>query len=152
MEDMKAATRSPWSSILLGVFLALLLITAWETVLGHGEYTVTVTTNSGSGHTVRIRDGRERLEFKVLGEIEMTPDERGIARLGDGAYLAIEERRGRRRRRLEATPGPGGVPEIAWFVDGWPAELDGDGRRWLARSLRKLCRISGQAGSGRLDC
>ena len=150
---MKAATRSSWSSILLGVFLALLLIAAWENVLGHGEYTVTVTTDSESGHTVRIRDGRTRLEFKVRGEIEMTPDERGLAWLGAGAYLAIEERRGhRRRRRLEATPGPGGVPEIAWFVNGWPEELDGDGRKWLARSLRKLCRVSGQAGSGRLAC
>ncbi len=146
-------TRRTGFSILLGLFLGLILITAWEAASMHAGYDVTVETDSesGRGHQVRIRDGRWRLNIEYGGEIELTPDERALARLGPEAYFEIEERDRRGRRRFEATPGPGGKPEIVWLVDRQPAAFDGEAEAWLARVLKKFYRVTGHDAEGRVS-
>ncbi len=145
--------RSPWSGILLGCCLALVVIVAWEATNSHASYMVTVEKDSSSG-TVReilIRDGRSRYTIETRGEIEVASDERRIERLGESAYLTIEEKRGRERRRFEATPGVDGRPEVSWFVDRQPVEFDDDGQKWLVRVLRKLYRTTGHGAEQRVE-
>ncbi len=151
---MRAATRTRWKGypIILGCFLALIAITAWEAASSHAGYDVTIETDSESGrlHKIRMGDGRWRLDVEYRGEIEMTPDEQAIARLGPDAYLEIEERDRRQRRYFEATPGAGGVPEIVWRIDGDPAAFDSDAELWLAGVLKRVYRATGHDAEGRV--
>ncbi len=148
-----SASRWKEFPILLGCFLALIAITVWEAASSHAGYTVTMETDSESGEVqhVRMRDGRWRLEVEYRGEIDMTPDGRDVERLGEGAYLEIEEKEGRERRRFEARPGPGGEPRIVWLVDREPAPFDDEGREWLARTMKKLYRVTGHDAEGRVE-
>ncbi len=151
---MPAPNRNGWRyPILLGCFLALIAITVWEAASSHAGYDVIVETDSESGrlHKVRMRDGRWRLDIEYRGEIEIAPDERTLERLGPDAYLEIEERDRRGRRRFEATPGAGGVPEIVWLVDREPAAFDGDAEQWLARVLKRFYRVTGHDAEGRVS-
>ncbi len=151
---MPATTRTRWTGfpILFGLFIALIAITAWEAASSHAGYDITMETDSQTGqvHSIRMRDGRWRLEIEYRGEIEMTPDERALERLGPDAYLEIEERDGRERRRFEAVPGAGGVPEITWLVDRQPAAFDAEARVWLARVLKRVYRATGHDAEGRV--
>lgn len=149
MREISKRRRSRGLPILLGLFLGLGAITVWEAASSVG-YGWTADTVPGGGHRIRIRDGRWRLEIDLRGEVEMTADERGVARLGPGASLEIEERRRRERRRLEATPGPGGEPRIAWFVNRKRAPFDAEGRDWLARVLPRAYRATGLDAAGRV--
>ncbi|MCP3961727.1 MAG: hypothetical protein GY719_28125 [bacterium] len=144
--------RSKGLPIAIGCFLGVILITAYEAASSHAGYTWTTETDSAWGEIqkIRIRDGRWRLAVDFRGEIEMTPVEDGIANLGPGAFLEIEERREGVRRRLEATPGPGGRPKLAWFVDGEATPPGEESREWLARVLPRVYRVTGIDAEGRV--
>ena len=144
--------RSKVGPILLGCFLAVILIIAWEAASSHVGYSWTSQTDSATGeiHKIRMRDGRWRLAVDFRGDIVMKPDDSGIERLGSDAFLKIEERNGRERHRLEAVPGPDGRPEIEWEVNREPAEFDADGRKWLAEILPRIYRTTGIDAEGRV--
>lgn len=94
-------------------------------------------------YQIEIEVGRCKIEIEMRGEIEFLPDETGVERLGRGAYLEIDERIGRDRRRIEITPGPDGRPEHAWFVDREERPFDAEGRRWLRDALPLIFRATG---------
>ena len=144
--------RTRGLSILLGCFLALGVILAWEAASSHAEYSWTSESDSvwGEIRKVRMRDGRWRLTVYHRGDIELSADESRIERVGPNSFLEIEEREGRRRRRLEVRPGPGGEPEIAWFVDREPAEFDQEARTWLWEVLPRIYRTTGLDAEGRV--
>ena len=153
---MSDTTGKRWNGrafpIIAGCFAALVVIMAWEAAESHAGYSWTSDTDSETGavHKIRIRDGRWRLAVDLRGDIEMTADERGIERIGPGAYLEIEERKRRFRRRLEATPGADGRPEMAWFVDRQRSQFDAEGRAWLAGMVPKIYRATGLDAEGRV--
>ena len=144
--------RSKGFQVALGCFLALGAILAWEAASSHAGYSWTSASDSerGQTHKIRIRDGRWQLKVDYRGEIDMAPDESGITRLGPTAFLEIDERKRRERRRLIATPGEGGEPEIAWFVDNQAAPFDAEARAWLQKMLPRIYRTSGLDAAGRV--
>lgn len=151
-EPRRLPSRAQGFSILLGCFLALAVITVWETAESQVGYSWDVEIDSATGalHQVRIRDGDRRLKVERRGEVKISDDERGIERLGPDAYLIIDEREDRRRRRLEVTAGPDGRPELAWLVDREPAEFDAEARDWLAAVLPEIYRATGLDAEGRV--
>ncbi len=143
MREISKRRRSRGLPILLGLFLGLGAITVWEAASIHAGYSWTSDAGAEGTQRIRIRDGRRQLRIDLRGEVETTSDERGLARLGPGASLVIEERKRRWRRRLEASPGPDGEPQIAWFVDRKRADFDAEGHEWLARALSEVYRATG---------
>ena len=151
-EMLQTRAKSKGLPVLLGCFLALVVIMAWEAASSHAEYSWTSTSDSVTGdvHKLRVRKGHWRLDVDYKGDVEITADDSGIARVGPDSFLEIEERSDGERRRLLATPGPGGRPEIAWLVDREPAEFDREARKWLAEVLPRIYRTTGLDAAGRV--
>lgn len=151
-DTIRRASRSRGFPIFLGVFLALVAIMIWEAASTHAGYSVSTDTDPATGgvNRIRIREGRWQLKVDVKGDVELNAEETRIARLDPDGYLKIEERRRRQRRRFEATPGQGGEPEVAWFVDRERTEFDADGREWLAAVLPRIYRETGLDAKGRV--
>ncbi len=151
-EPLRSRTQSKLFPIMLGCFLALVVITVWESASIHASWSSGVDSiKTGDVQRIRIREGRWRLTVNLKGEVEMTADERSIARVEPESYLEIEERKEGDRFRLEATPGPGGEPEIAWFVNREPAEFDDSAQDWLEGVLPRIYRTTGLDAEGRVE-
>ncbi|HVS12993.1 MAG TPA: hypothetical protein VMV46_03645, partial [Thermoanaerobaculia bacterium] len=82
------------------------------------------------------------LEIELEGEIGFAPDDRGIARMGRGSKIPIEER-ANTTRELVITPGSDGEPQHRWRVDGDDRPFDAEARRWLAGALPEVFRTTG---------
>lgn len=70
------------------------------------------------------------------GEIDFKDDDSGIERMGEGSRFELEERNGRRRIEVEATPGEGGRPVYAYWVDRKAQPFDQKAAQWLADGLQ----------------
>ena len=74
-----------------------------------------------------------RMEMK--GRIEFKDDYTGIIRLDKDAAFTIEEKRGRRKTRLQVEPGDGGQPVYHHRVGRDSRPFDAEGAAWLARTI-----------------
>lgn len=96
--------------------------------------------------SIEISHGRCELEIEMEGEIELRADGGGIARMGRGARMTIEEDAAA-DRRLEITRGANEVPRYRWSVDGERRPIDDEARRWFRGVLAEVFRATGlQAG------
>ncbi len=143
-----------WRGIGRQIFFGALLATAAVVVIEAASWTdgwrTSVSADGDNGTRVKISHRRDRLVAELRGEIEFLPDESGIARMGPNAYFEIAERRDGERRRLEATPGAGGVPELRYRVGRKDAELDAAAREWLRQALPRVFRASGLDAEARV--
>ncbi len=94
-------------------------------------------------YLIEIEVGRCRFDIEMRGEIEFSPDEDRVERMDRRAYLAIDEKIGRERRRIEVSAGDDGQPEHAWFVDGEKQPFDDPARAWLREALPLIFRATG---------
>jgi hypothetical protein len=76
------------------------------------------------------------------GDVRFSADDRGVARMGRGAELTIEED-SPTPRKVVVTPGPGGAPRYAFTVDGAERPFGAAARGWLAEVLPELFRTTG---------
>ncbi len=94
-------------------------------------------------YRVEIEVGRCRLEIEMRGDVAWNRVEDGVESMGRRAYLEIDERIGRDRRRVEITPGSGGRPEIRWYVDGRELPAGEETRSWMRQALPLVFRATG---------
>lgn len=103
----------------------------------------------GGEWSIEISHGRCELEVEMTGEIELRPDGRGIARMGRGARMTIDEDAAV-DRRLEVTRGVNGVPQYRWSVDGEHRPIDDAARRWFRGVLAEVFRATGLQAEARV--
>lgn len=128
--------RSKW----LSASCLALLLAATAPVLA--ERHVSVLEINGV-HTYKVSDGDREVEIRSEGEIELTPDWTGIARLSRGAEMRLEEENDGVERRLDVEPGKDGTPVYTWKVDGRERAFDAEGRKWLQDMLLHYVRGTG---------
>jgi len=152
-DSRRMRSQSKGFQVVLGCFLALGAILAWEAAYSvtTSSWSSEVESEEGRTHKIRIRDGRWQLKVDYRGEIEIAPDDSGIVRLGPAAFLEIDEKRRRERRRLRVTPGTDGQPEMAWSVNNKTAAFDAEARTWLKNMLPRIYRSSGLDAAGRVE-
>lgn len=109
------------------------------------------TRSSEEVCTIQISNGESRLDIEMAGDVQFLAEACEIGRLGRGARLEIEERRGSRRRRLEVRPGQGGEPEYAWSVDRRPVGFDDEERAWLRDVVLEILHATGIAADRRVE-
>jgi hypothetical protein len=84
-----------------------------------------------------------QVEVRIEGDVEFSADLRDIARLGEGAYLRIEEEDGGTDRRLDITAGAGGAPVHQYRVNGDVQPFDASARAWYEGLLQQVFRRTG---------
>ncbi len=157
-----SSTRKPWQGnvqqILIGLFLASLIVAAIEATSDYDEecgwnLMGTRVSHYGSGDKDRIRIGRGRcrLDAELTGEIDLSPDNRGIERLAPGSSLVIKQRNRGERRRLDVDRGRNGEPEYTWYVNSLPKPFDDEARDWLEEVLPQVYYTTGLDADGRVD-
>jgi BlaR1 peptidase M56 len=83
------------------------------------------------------------LQLAVWGQIEFTPDERGIDHLSRNGRLYVRERRDDVDREVEVTADGDENPRYAYRVNNEPAAFDDEARGWFADLLPGMLRESG---------
>ena len=85
--------------------------------------------------------GFSTFEVRYAGDIQLSADKESIVAMAPGASLEIRVRRLFTTRMVRAVPGPGGKPQIRY----WIAERAGSpeaGRDFLARHLPEVARVT----------
>jgi hypothetical protein len=75
------------------------------------------------------------LKVEMEGGIEFDEDYSRILRMGEDAYFKLEEKKGRKRVRLEAEPDENGLPEYRYRVGRETMPFDDEAAQWLAGRL-----------------
>jgi hypothetical protein len=101
-------------------------------------------------HVSSHGDGATRHEVRLDGEVELTDDDRGVARLSPGGRLVIEEAARGRDRRVEWRATDGGGVRMLYAEDGETRVPDADDRAWIERQLRDAIRESGVGAEQRV--
>jgi hypothetical protein len=107
------------------------------------------------GHRTRVQWSDDanghRISFSLNGEIEFTPDDRGIEALSPGGELEIEVRRLGTLRRARMRADRHGMIEREWSKgDGW-LPWDAAAAEWLAEVLPGFIRESGIGAERRVE-
>ena len=106
---------------------------------------------SESTHIVNDHNGN-RFEMRISGDVEIRDDDRGIARMGPGARLSIEEaRRGQPERRVEFRGGEDGRVRTLYFEEGESAAMDAGDRAWAERAIEEAVRENGLGAERRVE-
>lgn len=83
------------------------------------------------------------LQLAVWGQVEFSPDERGIDHLSRNGRLYVRERRDDVDREVEVTADGDENPRYAYRVNNEPAAFDDEARGWFAELLPEMLRESG---------
>ena len=111
-----------------------------------------VSNRSNNGrHTITMSRRGCDLEVRLEGDVEFDGEAIGIARMGRGSRVRIEEDDGRTARYLEVRPGNGGAPEFMYRVNGAEREFDGQARAWYRAVMLQLFRRAGFAAEERVQ-
>lgn len=116
----------------------------------HGSRISIIDDGSGERMSVDVSIDGVELEAKSRGKFTFTPNEDDVATIESGARLEIEETRAGATRRIEFTPGNGGVAR-EYSVDGNERPLDAEGRRWMAQVIPTLLRETGLFAEDRVQ-
>jgi hypothetical protein len=142
--------RSKW----LSASCLALLLAATAPVLAEkdqkGETRHVSVLEINGVHTYKWSDGDQEIEIRMEGDVELTPDWTGIARLPRGAEMRIEEEKDGVERRLDVEPGSDGRPVYTWKVDGRERAFDAEGRKWLQAMLLQFVRGTGHDAENRV--
>ncbi len=109
---------------------------------GEGGIRQTFQGRNGN-YEIEIEVGRCRFDIEMRGEIAFSPEEDRVERMGRHAYLEIDEKIGRDRRRIEVSADANGQPEHVWFVDGERRPFDDRAQAWLREALPLIFRATG---------
>jgi len=83
------------------------------------------------------------VKLEMEGGIEFKEGHTGIVRMDPNASFEIEEKRGRRRTSLTASPGAGGSPVYNFRIGHQARPFDAGGAAWLERALEFICLQAG---------
>ncbi len=96
---------------------------------------VTVTRDPDGLPTFRVVDGRDCVELRATGPVELDADG-DVRRVPAGGALLVQERRGGRTQRM-AISERDGRPARTYVVDGTPQPA-AEGGAWLRAALRRV--------------
>jgi beta-lactamase regulating signal transducer with metallopeptidase domain len=101
----------------------------------------------------RVKMSRDDCELSVTldGELTFNADETDIVSLTRGGRLEIEEKRGRRARKLRLETDRDGSLERSWWMDGDESDFDADARAWQADMILVLFRRVGYQATERAE-
>lgn len=99
----------------------------------------------------RLSRGDCELKIDLSGDVRFNAGETDVAALSRGGRLEIEEKRGRRSRRLVIESDRDGRLDRGWYMDGSESEFDGDARSWLADMISVLHRRAGFQATERAE-
>src|SRR5215213_82836 len=120
-------------------------------LLACGEAPAQRHSTTETTHIINDHDG-QRLEMRISGDVEIRDDDRGIARMGPGARLSIEEsRRGQPERRVEFRGGEDGRVRTLYFEEGTSAAMDAGDRAWVERMILDAVRENGLGAERRVE-
>ncbi|MGD8380076.1 MAG: M56 family metallopeptidase, partial [Gammaproteobacteria bacterium] len=116
----------------------------WVNTGDHPGYYSNVSGHNGVYDIDFRMDGRSvKAHAEGVDQITFNADESDVAHLGVDSALSIETTIDDTTRRIEFTPGSDGKVERKYAVNGKTHALDVEGRRWLARAIPDMLRISG---------
>jgi beta-lactamase regulating signal transducer with metallopeptidase domain len=104
----------------------------------------------GTHSYVHTDDDGRTVRLQTRGNMDLTEDWTGIARLSRGAEVRFEEEAKGVERRLDVTPGSGGRPVYRYRVNGKERAFDAEGRKWLQAMLLEYLRRSGYKADERV--
>jgi beta-lactamase regulating signal transducer with metallopeptidase domain len=84
-----------------------------------------------------------QVQVRIEGDVEFSNDLRDVSRLGEGAFLRIEEEDGGTDRRLDIRPGADGAPLYEYRLDGDVRPFDAAARSWFEALLVQVYRRAG---------
>jgi len=109
------------------------------------DQSLQITYRNG-GSSYRMTSGLpvvgDRYRIDVRGDVEFDARENDVVRLGPGAYVEIEEKRGALVRSIRIV-GKNGRIVRDYRVGEVARPLDAEGRAWLAGAIPDLYRLSG---------
>jgi hypothetical protein len=114
--------------------------------------TTHIVNHSRGVQTIRLDNGRCRLDVTLRGDVTYTPDFRGIADFSRGGSFTLEEAAGRgAARRLELADDGRGGTTASYRVGRDARPFDAAAQEWLAERLLLLYRRTGLAAEGRAE-
>jgi F0F1-type ATP synthase delta subunit len=102
----------------------------------------TVDTNDNEWTISHSDNGRE-FNLRIKGKPEFTDDYTDLKALPAGGSVMIEEKTPSVTRKLEITPGPGGMLQRSYWVNGAARQVDAEGKQWIGGVLLDAVRQSG---------
>lgn len=133
-----------WGAAVFAVLALLALPSVWIVVRDRDQNLQVTYRNGGSTYRM-ISDlpvAGDRYRIDVRGDVEFDARETDVVRLGPGAYVEIEEKRGAMLRSIRIV-GENGRIVRHYRVGDTARPLDAEGRAWLAGAIPDLYRLSG---------
>jgi hypothetical protein len=152
VETLLDKTRNSATGISsLTVVVTIVIVFVVATQIVHLPAVVALTQEERSTTSMRWSDDSRDFRINTRGEITFSPDEQFVTALSPNGFLSIDEAKGWSHRRIEIRPGPTGVPETKYFLDGREKQLDGVGRAWAASTYLFLLRETGMDAEARVS-
>lgn len=99
----------------------------------------------------RLDHGDCELKIDLSGEVRFNEAETDVVGISRGGELEIEEKRGRRSRRLVVRPGAEGELERRWYVDGDQLPFGPESHAWLTDMISVFYRRAGYQATERAE-
>ncbi|MCC7250152.1 MAG: M56 family metallopeptidase, partial [Lysobacter sp.] len=133
-----------WGAAVFALLALLALPGVWIVVRDRDQSLQVTYRNGGSSYrmTSDLPVPGDRYRIDVRGDVEFDAREADVVKLGPGAYVDIEEKRGTMLRSIRIV-GDNGRIVRHYRVGETARPLDAEGRAWLAGAIPDLYRFTG---------
>lgn len=133
-----------WGAAVFALLALLALPAVWIVVRDRDQSLQVTYRNGGSTYrmTSDLPVAGDRYRIDVRGDVEFDARENDVVRLGPGAHVEIEEKRGVVVRSIRIV-GENGRIVRHYRVGETARPLDAEGRAWLAGAIPDLYRLTG---------
>ena len=151
VESLLDKTRNSATRISSFTVIALtVIVVAAVTEISHFPSVIAFTQEERNSTHIRWSDDSRDFRINYRGDITFAPDEQSISALSPGGFLTIDEAKNWSHRHLDVRPGPNGVPEASYSINGRERPLDGVGSAWAASAYLFLMRDAGLDSEARV--
>ena len=133
------------------VFTGLFLIGQDVQAQGRNYNKVRIVENTNGKSSYHWVDGSYSLKIEVQGDIEWTPDERGVKSVSRNGYLEITEKKRGGKYSVVIEESSSGNVDYVYRKNGKKRTFDNEGQEWLADILPQVIRETGIGAESRVE-
>lgn len=133
-----------WGAVALALLALVALPSMWIVVRDRDRSLQVTYTGGGTSYrmTSDLPVAGDRYRIDVRGDVDFNANETDVVRLGPGASIEIEQKRGAAVRAIRIV-GESGRIARHYRVGDVARPLDAEGRAWLAKAIPDLYRLTG---------